>query len=137
MINRPLSGRERLVAHVRETLPDVPKERSEIARTARFWLEWNSMIEQRSRRRNLPYVRYRLESYTAHDFHEILGHIGTPDLGTVEQAFCGLPRDVNTGPSVRALTWEQLRPWEQPVRALARRYGYLDGLHAPGAGTNA
>jgi hypothetical protein len=105
--------------------PDVYDEPTELARTIRYWLDWNRRAEAATHLPHVTYLRVRVEDLDLGTLRSITDALGGADDEVLRRALTTVPRDRNTrrkGPEVR---WDGLPDHlREPVRELARRYGY-------------
>lgn len=93
---------------------------------ARFWVDWNEMVESHVGPR--PYLRYRVEDMDADLIGRMLEMIDFPlPRAELEQTLALLPKNVNTrGEKRDDIQLSLARPETQSrVAALAKRYGYV------------
>ena len=116
-------------------LPHIPKmNKAEFAALpleqqaawlARFWIDWNALVESRSR--NKAYLRYRIEDFDLPLLLRILDRIEfSYRQDEVEETFNSLPRNVNTRGQKREDITLDLLPGElrEELARAADRYGY-------------
>lgn len=120
------SGQYRLVALVREALPGVFRERTPIQRAARFWIEWNSLVETHSELLRLERVVYRVEDLEAALLRSLARRITGTDLSAAaaQAAIATIPTNTNTGPSSAAVSLRDLGHLQDQFVAKAGSYGY-------------
>jgi hypothetical protein len=107
-------------------------DESQSERLARFWVEWNSKIEQQESNPNLRYFRFKLEDMNEELLLHIVSLIGAP-TPTPDQLQAALYTDIRTnhkaGRHNRKVPWaeEFLRADTEiakRVRSLGKKYGY-------------
>jgi hypothetical protein len=126
VLRRPPSGQFRLIVLVREVLPNVFEERTPVQRAARFWIEWNSLVESDSRTLGLEYLTYRVEDMESSLLSSLVGRITGKALApiTAHRALGSVPTNVNSGPSHALLSLDELGPLRDQLAAKASSYGY-------------
>ena len=123
--SRP-SGQYRLIALVREVLPNVFAERNPVQRAARFWIEWNSLVESNARSLGLEYLTYRVEDMESSLLTSLVRRISGKSLAPMEghRALASVPTNVNTGPQRTLLSLAELGLLRDEFAATANSYGY-------------
>ncbi|WP_250464980.1 hypothetical protein [Microbulbifer litoralis] len=97
----------------------------QVDRLARFWIDWNALVESRAGQRS--YMCYRIEDFDLPLLLEILARIGFPhDPGAVGDIFAALPTDLNTRGRKRDDITLELLPdgTRRDLEAAAAHYGY-------------
>lgn len=102
-----------------------------VARCLSYWVSWNRMIESRSIRSGLPYMRYRIEALGPDTLREMLSAMSEdPSADLLDEALRSVPKDTNQKrvchvPSLD-IEWGDVPDGEMKQRAesLALLYGY-------------
>lgn len=92
---------------------------------ARFWIDWNAMVESRASGKH--YQRYRIEEFDLPQLQNILEQVEFPhDRERVEHIFEALPRNVNTRGQKREDITPDLLPGPllDELTETAAYYGY-------------
>lgn len=126
ILRRPPSGQYRLISLVREVLPQVFSERTPVRRAAKFWIDWNSLVEREARSLGLEYLTYRVEEIGTGLLTSLVGRI-TGNVMTAMTARAALekvPTNVNTGPKRTLVSLDELGSVGDELVAKATSYGY-------------
>jgi hypothetical protein len=126
ILKRQPSGQYRLIVLVREMLPNVFAERTPAQRAARFWIEWNSLVEREAKSLGLEYLKYRVEDMDSTLLTSLVGRITGKGLtpAAAQRALETIPTNVNTGPRRALVSLDELGPLRDEFAAKASLYGY-------------
>jgi hypothetical protein len=107
--------------------PAVFRDENEVATCMRYWVAWNSMIQQVEAGSEIAYLRYRIEDMDESLLRRILDLIrvnySDEDLQNVLQ---DVPRSVNRRPRNESISWATLPDGDakRAVEELGSSYGY-------------
>jgi hypothetical protein len=117
---------ETATQHVHRFLP-VCGRGSDLFRGICYVLGWNALIEEWGRRNRHRYARWTVESLDLESFAWLTAHLRLPlALDNMRKSLEETPRNAATCGHVgeREWTWADVK--DEPLRAMARRYGYED-----------
>lgn len=102
-----------------------------VSRCLSYWVLWNRMVESKSVRAGLPYMRYRIEDMGVETVREMLSALSeNTQTARLDEALRSVPKNMNQKrvrhrPSLN-LAWHDIPDGEMKQRAetLAMLYGY-------------
>lgn len=102
-----------------------------VSRCLSYWVSWNRMIESKSVRAGLPYMRYRIEEMGSETVREMLSALSeNPPADLLDDVLRSVPKDTNQKrvrhrPSLD-IAWADVPDGELKQRAemMALLYGY-------------
>ena len=118
---------EDYVAFLKSHKPEIFKLSLELDRCIAYWVDWNGLVEDTTRRRGMPYKRFRIEDLNSSEMSNLLKHVGYPDKALLSSAVDhGVPSTTNAGARDQRVTWEVIlsRPRGAELAHLAEEYGY-------------
>lgn len=96
-----------------------------VARSARYYIEWNKRAESASGIDGLDYVRYQVERLDAALVRDLTTRLGGSPSSDVEAALASVPKDTNTKAKGKDLTWDEVPSHlREELMEMARSYGY-------------
>jgi hypothetical protein len=128
--SKDLAGSHRYyLAIIKEFLPDLFESRDELARCARYWIEWNEAIEHSAAKLGLNYLRYRIEDFDLPLMKRINKLVGSPvGQKALASALRTVSRSTNARTRAKAVSWDTMsklpKPLHRRLTKLAGRYGY-------------
>lgn len=109
-----------------EHAPGIFEERTEVDRAARYWIEWNALVERLAANPSIPYVRYKIEDLDSTTLAAILEFIGhTLEEEMLVAALRTVPQHTNKKTPTARLRWDDVRPGLiDELTEHSARYGY-------------
>jgi hypothetical protein len=123
LLHAPPAGYYAHRVFVRRHAPEVFTERGPVTRAARYWVDWNRMVEHASA--GHPYLSFGLGQIDEGLVTRILDLIEVPNHDRIGEALSSVPHDVNARPPRAQVTDDDVLsgPLGTQVIELAERHG--------------
>ena len=109
--------------------PGIFKLETEVSRTMRYWVLWNTLVERAEENPSLKYLRYQVETLNTRLLKQIVNALGH-DMSDehINNALSTVAKTTNTRLRDHAITWRSLPDGEEKdqIINLALRYGYTE-----------